>query len=54
VSEAKRLIAEHRSWLRDLLRPVDDLLGSAEYKLYMASVMLGEAVAQAAGGKGDG
>jgi carbon-monoxide dehydrogenase medium subunit len=54
VSEAKRLIAEHRSWLRDLLRPVDDLLGSAEYKLYMASVMLGEALAQAAGGKGDG
>jgi hypothetical protein len=31
---------------------VDDLLGSAEYKLYMTSVMLGDAVAQAAAGGG--
>jgi carbon-monoxide dehydrogenase medium subunit len=54
VSEAKNLVAEDRSQLRDLLRPVDDLLGSADYKLYMTCVMLGDAVAQAAGGDGGG
>jgi carbon-monoxide dehydrogenase medium subunit len=54
VNEAKNLVAEYRSQLRDLLRPVDDLLGSAEYKLYMTSVMLGDAVAQAAAGGGGG
>ena len=36
-----------KSYLRDLLRPVDDLLGSADYKLYMTGVMLGEALEQA-------
>jgi CO/xanthine dehydrogenase FAD-binding subunit len=34
--------------LRELLRPVDDLLGSAEYKLYMTGIMLGDALEQAA------
>jgi CO/xanthine dehydrogenase FAD-binding subunit len=32
--------------LRGLLKPVDDLLGSADYKLYMAGVMLGDALEQ--------
>jgi carbon-monoxide dehydrogenase medium subunit len=44
ISDAKRIIAEQKNHLRDLLRPVDDLLGSADYKLYMTGVMLGEAV----------
>jgi carbon-monoxide dehydrogenase medium subunit len=47
--DAKRIISEEKRALRDLLRPVDDLLGSAEYKLYMTCVMLEDAVVQAAG-----
>jgi carbon-monoxide dehydrogenase medium subunit len=44
LSNARKLIAEHKGYLRELLRPVDDLLGSAEYKLYMAGVMLEDAL----------
>jgi carbon-monoxide dehydrogenase medium subunit len=47
LSEAKKILAEEKNYLRDLLRPVDDLLGSAEYKLYMTGVMLGDALEQA-------
>jgi aerobic carbon-monoxide dehydrogenase medium subunit len=48
VGEARRIVAEQRNYLRDLLRPVDDLLGSADYKLYMTGVLLGDALEQAA------
>jgi carbon-monoxide dehydrogenase medium subunit len=44
LSDAKRIVAEQRVYLRDRLHPVDDLLGSADYKLYMAGVMLGDAL----------
>jgi aerobic carbon-monoxide dehydrogenase medium subunit len=44
LSDAKRVLAEQKNYLRDLLRPVDDLLGSADYKLYMTGVLLGEAL----------
>jgi len=54
VSEARKLFSEQKNYLRDLLRPVDDLLGSAEYKLYMTSVMLGDALEQATRGNGAG
>jgi CO/xanthine dehydrogenase FAD-binding subunit len=47
LTEAKRIIAEQKVYLRDRLRPVDDLLGSADYKLYMVGVMLGDALEQA-------
>jgi carbon-monoxide dehydrogenase medium subunit len=47
VGEARRLLAEQKSYLRDALQPVDDLLGSAEYKLYMACIFLGDALEQA-------
>lgn len=47
ISEAKRILAEQKNCLRDLLRPVDDLLGSADYKLYMIGVMLRDALEQA-------
>lgn len=40
--EIKRIVSEGKTYLRDLVRPVDDLLGSAEYKLYMACTMLGD------------
>ena len=49
LSDAKQIIAEEKNQLRQLLRPVDDLLGSADYKLYMTAVMLGDALEEAAG-----
>ena len=48
INAAKSTLAEETKYLRDLFRPVDDLLGSADYKLYMAGVLLGEALEQAA------
>jgi carbon-monoxide dehydrogenase medium subunit len=48
TSDAKRILAEQKTYLRDVLRPVDDLLGSADYKLYMTGVLLGDALEQAA------
>ena len=47
VSDAGRIVTEEKRYLRQLLRPVDDLLGSAEYKLYMTGVMLADALEQA-------
>jgi aerobic carbon-monoxide dehydrogenase medium subunit len=44
--DAKQIVAEAKEYLRDVLRPVDDLLGSAAYKLYMTGVMLGDALEQ--------
>ena len=52
INDAKRIFAEQKTYLRDLLRPVDDLLGSADYKLYMTEVMLGEALEQAGQSEG--
>jgi carbon-monoxide dehydrogenase medium subunit len=51
LGDAKRIIAEEKKYLRGLLQPVDDLLGSAEYKLYITGVMLGDALEQASQGK---
>jgi carbon-monoxide dehydrogenase medium subunit len=47
LTDAGRIIAEEKKYLRDVLRPVDDLLGSAAYKLYMTGVMLSDALEQA-------
>ena len=44
AGEVRRVVNEEKNYLRGLLRPIDDLLGSAEYKLYMACVMLGDAL----------
>jgi aerobic carbon-monoxide dehydrogenase medium subunit len=52
VAEAQRVVAEAGPYLAEQLEPVDDLLGSAEYKVYLAGVLLGRALAQAAGGNG--
>jgi carbon-monoxide dehydrogenase medium subunit len=51
LADAGRIINERKSYLRDTLQPVDDLLGSADYKLYMTQVLLRRALEQAAGGK---
>jgi carbon-monoxide dehydrogenase medium subunit len=50
LSEAKKILADQKKYLRDRLRPVDDLLGSADYKLYMTGVMLADALEQASQG----
>src|SRR5262249_12424225 len=42
--QIRRIVSEEKTYLRDLLRPVDDLLGSADYKLYMARTMLSDAL----------
>jgi carbon-monoxide dehydrogenase medium subunit len=52
LSDAKEILIEEKAYLRGLLRPVDDLLGSAEYKLYMTRIMLRDALEQAAQGNG--
>jgi carbon-monoxide dehydrogenase medium subunit len=52
LSDARRVLTGEKNYLREFLRPVDDLLGSAEYKLYMTRTMLGDALAQAAQGNG--
>jgi carbon-monoxide dehydrogenase medium subunit len=52
LTDAKRILAEETNYLRALLRPVDDLLGCAEYKLYMMRVMLGDALEEAVQGNG--
>lgn len=48
INDAKQIFAGQKNYFRDLLQPVDDLLGSADYKLYMAGVMLGAALERAA------
>lgn len=48
VDEAERRIANARPYLSELLEPVDDLLGSAEYKVAVTTVLLGRALREAA------
>lgn len=50
LEEGGRLIGEEKPYLKEILQPVDDILGSADYKLYMTSVLLGRALRQAANG----
>ena len=45
---ARKIILADKNNLREIIRPVDDLLGSAEYKIYMTTVMLGNVLEQAA------
>jgi carbon-monoxide dehydrogenase medium subunit len=47
ADEAARVIREQGPALAQDLEPVDDLLGSASYKIHVAGVLLGRAVAQA-------
>jgi len=52
LADSRKIIADEKKYLREILRPVDDLLGSAEYKLYMTGVMLGDALKEASQGTG--
>jgi carbon-monoxide dehydrogenase medium subunit len=51
---AKRIFAGSKRYLKDQLEPVDDLLGSADYKIYMAAVLLSRALSQASRSNGKG
>lgn len=53
LADSRKFIADEKEYLRELLRPVDDLLGSAEYKLYMTGVMLGDTLEEASQGSGN-
>jgi CO/xanthine dehydrogenase FAD-binding subunit len=53
VADAQRVIAEAKAYLAALLHPVDDLLGSADYKVHVAAVLLGKALGKAAGTGGE-
>jgi carbon-monoxide dehydrogenase medium subunit len=51
---AKRICADSKQYLKDKLAPIDDLLGSADYKIYMAAVLLSRALSQAGRSNGKG
>jgi CO/xanthine dehydrogenase FAD-binding subunit len=46
-SDSRKIIRESKAYLKKTLEPIDDLLGSAEYKVYIAGVLLERALAQA-------
>ncbi len=51
--EAGRVVREAKQRLADLFRPVDDLLGSADYKLYLTQTLLQRGLQQAVHVDGD-
>jgi CO/xanthine dehydrogenase FAD-binding subunit/aerobic-type carbon monoxide dehydrogenase small subunit (CoxS/CutS family) len=48
LESARRIIEARKNVLGEILRPVDDMLGSAAYKLYMTQVLLARALEEAA------
>lgn len=54
LREAEKIVVEQKSYFRDVLRPVDDLLGSSDYKLHMTGVLAAEALKAAAQRSGNG
>jgi CO/xanthine dehydrogenase FAD-binding subunit len=46
-NDSRKIIRESKTYLKKTLEPIDDLLGSAEYKIYIAGVLLERALAQA-------
>ena len=51
---ARQIFADSKQYLKDKLEPIDDLLGSADYKIYMAAVLLNRALSQASRSNGKG
>jgi len=47
IDDAKRVISESKSYLYNLLEPVEDILGSVNYKLYMTGVLLNRGLSRA-------
>jgi carbon-monoxide dehydrogenase medium subunit len=54
LADAERVVRAAGAYLTEQLEPVDDLLGSAEYKIYLTTVLLGRALRQAVEGNGRG
>ena len=50
----QRICADSKPYLKDKLAPIDDFLGSADYKIYMAAVLLSRALSQAGRSNGKG
>jgi carbon-monoxide dehydrogenase medium subunit len=48
LTDAKQIIDESKQYLFDTLQPVDDILGTADYKIYMTRVLLNRALVEAA------
>lgn len=46
-SDSSKIITEAKPYLRNVLEPIDDILGSAEYKIYITGVLLERALVQA-------
>ena len=46
-NDSRKIIKESKAYLKKTLEPIDDLLGSAEYKIHIAGVLLERALAQA-------
>jgi len=46
-NDSRKIIKESKAYLRKTLEPIDDLLGSAEYKIYIAGVLLERALVRA-------
>ena len=44
LADSKKIIKETKPYLRSALEPIDDLLGSAEYKLYLTVILLERAL----------
>ena len=44
---------ESKSYLREELRPEDDLIGSADYKTHVTAVQLSRALSQSMNGDGE-
>ena len=53
LDEARRVLVGSKALLREEIRPVDDLLGSADYKTHIAAVQLGNALSQSMGSDGE-
>ena len=49
VAEASRVITESKPYLEALLEPVGDGLGSEDYKIHLACVLLVRGLSQALG-----
>ena len=49
LADALRLVVESSAYLEELLEPVGDLLGSAEFKIHLTRVLAARALKQAAG-----
>ncbi len=47
LEDAQRVALESKSYLSEQLQPVDDLLGSADYKIHITSVLLKNALSEA-------